>query len=105
MNEEPVEVKHAHVFAPHTSNRYAVVYASHLKDEQRTGYAVVAVHAMAEDGCVLVSEATHPFGKLAFRQPWWVNPTGVIYLVPNASEANTLMHELTAEDLRLEGPR
>ena len=92
------------MIAPHTSCRYAVVFAEAFEPEAE-GYAVAAVHAIDADGdpmVLLVSRVNHPSTSLAFGQPTWVRVAQTLSLAADFKDASNLRLSLVEEDRRAE---
>ena len=93
------------MIAPHTSCRYAVVYADAF-EPGALGYAVAAVHALNPttdpQPTILVSRVSHPASSLAFGQPQWVRVAQVVFLAANFKDAVTLRTSLREEDRKAE---
>lgn len=92
------------MIAPHTSCRYAIVYADAFEPEAQ-GYVIAAVHALRPEGDVsmmLVSQVSHPASSLAFGQPTLIRVASVVFLAANFKDAATLRTSLREEDRKAE---
>lgn len=95
------------MITPHTSARYAVVFAEAL-EPGADGYRVVAVHAFdgseQHAGFALVSQV-RPHAEadvLAFDGPRWVGWSNMIRLAANGKAAFLLKSVMETEDRRAE---
>lgn len=94
------------MIAPHTSCRYAVVYADAFEPGAE-GYAIAAVHALNPTTdpapTLLLSRVSHPASSLAFGQPQWVPVAKALFLAANFKDASNLRVSLVEQDHRAEG--
>lgn len=91
------------MIAPHTSCRYAVVFAEAF-EPGADGYVIAAVHGIAEDTpmALLVSRVSTVQAPLAFSPPTWVLASRVLRLGANYKDASALRAHLVEEDHRAE---
>lgn len=95
----------ANYSAPHTSCRYAVVFAEAFEPEAE-GYQIAAVHSLSDEGYALVSVVSWPFsGAMGFGQPTWVKWASILFMAPNSKDAIALRRGLEDEDRRMENDR
>lgn len=83
---------HEFLIAPHSSAQWAVVAAAGLQPgEEVEGWRIVAVHGVADDGCLQVSGVSP---ALSLEPPRWVAWVHIRVMVATYSSAKEGAREL-----------
>lgn len=103
MTDTDVTYRQPHqTLAPHTSCRYAVVFIEAVTGDPTTdGYAVVAVHALCDEGHALVSRVTVA-APPRYLPPVWIGWHALLTFAPNSKDAWALRRAILDDDKKAE---